>query len=434
MDAMKKNKLTTGPYKGTTDTYPKDMMIRNYIFDVWRRVAKRFGYEEYDTPLIESAQLYKAKSGEEISNQLYNFTDKGGREIALRPEMTPSLARMIAAKKKELTFPLRWFNIGKFYRYEKPQRGRRREFFQLNIDLLGMSTIDAELEIIQYVMDVMKEFDAPKDTFELRINNRYLLDYLFTDILKLSDELIPQLARAIDNFSKMKAEDFKEYLTDIGLDNKQLEEVLDFLSWDLSKLELLKGKCSGADQLLELFDKAKGLDITNIAFNPSIMRGLDYYTGTVIEMFDIGGSKNPRAMFGGGRYDDLLTIFGEEKIPAFGLGWGDIIMTDYLSTYNLLPNTKSNTDVYVTLMDKSLLIKTTQLTQELRKNGINTLMCLEPTKLNKQLKEANRKGIRWVIFLGEDEIKQNKVQLKDMDSGDSSVITISQSIQKIKEI
>ena len=411
------------------------MIIRNYIFDVWSRVAKKFGYEEYDTPLIEAVDLYKAKSGEELANtQLYNFVDKGGRDIALRPEMTPSLARMIAAKKNELQFPIRWFNIGKFYRYEKPQRGRKREFFQLNIDILGIDGIEAELEVIQYVMAVMDEFNAPKETFELRINNRYLLDYLFNDILKVSEDLIPQLARAIDNSSKMELKDFKGYLIEIGLTKQQGDMVIDFLGWDLSKLESIQQKSKGADQLLELFKKAKDLGITNIVFNPSIMRGLDYYTGIVIEMFDIGGKENPRAMFGGGRYDDLLTIFGEDKLPAFGLGWGDIITKDYLKTYNLLPDIKSNIDVYVTLIDDKLLTKTNMVAKELRKNGINTLMCLEPIKLKKQLKEANRKGIRWAIFIGDDEIKQDKIQLKDMNTGESSIITIAESIQKIRSI
>ena len=431
---MKNNKLITAPYKGTTDTYPEDMIVRNYIFDIWSRVAKRFGYEEYDTPMIETAELFRVKSGNELSNQLYNFTDKGGREIALRPEMTPSLARMIAAKKNELQLPIRWFNIGKFYRYEKPQRGRRREFFQLNIDILGVDGIEAELEMIQYVMAVMDEFNAPKKTFELRINNRYLLDYLFNNILKVSEDLIPKLARAIDNFPKMELKDFKEYLIEIGLTKQQGDKVLDFLGWDLSKLETIRKESKGANQLLELFKKIKELSISNVVFNPSIMRGLDYYTGIVIEMFDIGGSENPRAMFGGGRYDDLLAIFGEDKLPAFGLGWGDIITIDYLTTYNLLPNIKTNTAVYVTLMDEKLLKETTCVVQELRKNDINTLMCLEPIKLKKQLKEANRKNIKWVIFIGDEEIKQDKIKLKDMNTGESVIITVAESIQKIKSI
>ncbi|HNW23550.1 MAG TPA: ATP phosphoribosyltransferase regulatory subunit [Candidatus Dojkabacteria bacterium] len=194
---MESKILSKQPYKGTDDWYPKDMFLRNYLFNTWSKIAKRYGYEEYDTPIIEDANLYKVKSGEDLANnQLYSFVDKGGREIALRPEMTPSLARIIANKKNELTFPLRWFNIGRYYRYEKPQKGRKREFFQLNIDILGVPTIDAELEIIQFVMDVMKELKAPKDTYELRINNRYLLEYLFTNILDVDESIKPKLARA----------------------------------------------------------------------------------------------------------------------------------------------------------------------------------------------------------------------------------------------
>ncbi len=193
---MKNTILSKQPYKGTMDWYPKDIYIRNYIFDIWSSVAKRYGYEEYDTAQLEDANLYKVKSGEELGgNQLYNFIDKGGREIALRPEMTPSLARMVANKKNELQLPLRWFNIGRYYRYEKPQKGRRREFFQLNIDILGVDSITAETEIVSFVIDVMKEFKAPLNYFELKINSRYLLDYLFTEILQIDEEIKPKIAR-----------------------------------------------------------------------------------------------------------------------------------------------------------------------------------------------------------------------------------------------
>ena len=331
-------KLNTSPYKGTSDSYPEEMFYRNYLFDTWKKVAKRFGYEEYDTPLLEEASLYKAKSGEELSNkQLYTFLDKGGREIAIRPEMTPSLARIIAAKRKELRLPLRLFNIGRFYRYERPQRGRTREFFQLNIDILGVGERTSEVEIIQFIMAVMQELNAPKETYELRISNRYLLDYLYDDILKVSEEQKGDITKAIDIFPKIKSDDFREYLQDLDLDKRQIKQLEEFVKWDLGKLEEIKDKSKGAEELLELFSLLEEIEITNIKFCPYIVRGLDYYTGTVMEMFDIGGDKNPRALFGGGRYDNLLEIFGEEKLPAFGLGWGDITTLDYLKTYNLLP-------------------------------------------------------------------------------------------------
>lgn len=430
---MNNTTLSTQPYKGTTDTYPTDMLARNYLFDTWRRVAKEFGYEEYDTPILEDALLYKVKSGEELAGkQLFSFTDRAGRDVSLRPEMTPSLARIVAAKKNELTLPIRWFNIGRFYRYEKPQRGRTREFMQLNIDILGIPTIEAEIEIIQFVMRVMDELNAKKKTYELRINNRYLFDYLADSILKLDTEKKAILARAMDNYLKMDKNDFNEYLADIGLDGDQREEVKEYLNWELKDLESIEDSSRGAKELLELFRLAEKLGIKNIKFSPYIMRGLAYYTGTVIEMFDIGSKENPRALFGGGRYDDLLDIFGQEKLPAFGLGWGDVTTLDYLKTYDLLPKYKTETQIFVTLMDTSLYTETTLLTQYLRDSGIYTQMQLTPIKLGKQLQYADKKSIPWVIVIGEDEIKEGVVQLKNMLTKETFKIKKEDVIDKIK--
>jgi histidyl-tRNA synthetase len=235
------NTLSTSPYKGTADVYPKDMINKSYLLDIWKSVAEKFGFEEYDTPLLEEAELYRAKSGDELANtQLYNFIDKGGREVAIRPEMTPSLARMVAAKKNELIFPLRWFNIRKYYRYEKPQKGRRREFIQLNIDILGVPTLEAEIEIFQYILTVMTELKAPSDTYEIRVNSRYLLDYLFEHILKLSTEKKPKVARAIDNYTKLSNAEFVEYLEELELTKLQITNLLSFLNGSLKTSRKLK--------------------------------------------------------------------------------------------------------------------------------------------------------------------------------------------------
>ncbi|MBU1119665.1 histidine--tRNA ligase [Patescibacteria group bacterium] len=427
------NKLSTSPYKGTTDTYPQDMLNRNYMFDVWSSVARRFGFEEYDTPLIEETALYVAKSGDEIaSTQLYNFVDKGGRDIAIRPEMTPSLARIIAAKKNELTLPLKWFNIGKYYRYEKPQKGRRREFVQLNVDIFGIPTLEAELEIFQYIFAVMEEFKALKETYELRVNNRYLLNYLFEEILKLSEEKKAKVGRAIDNYSKLGKEAFIEYLKELELNDKQVSSVLEFLTWTLEDLKKIADKSEGATQLIELFAKTEELGLTNIRFEPSIMRGLLYYTGTVIEMFDIGSKENPRALLGGGRYDDLLTIFGEEKLPAFGFAWGDIILEDYLRTYDLLPTLRTETKVFLPLFDTKLYTYIQKIARDLRTKGINTETQLTAIKFGNQLKYASKKNIPWVMIIGEDEINAKKVQLKNMETGEQNLVTLEEAIEAIK--
>ncbi len=427
------NKLSTTPYKGTADIYPQEMLAKSYLFDTWRSVAESFGFEEYETPLVEEAQLYRAKSGDELANsQLYNFVDKGGREIAIRPEMTPSLARMIAAKKNELVFPLKWFNIGKYYRYEKPQRGRRREFVQLNIDILGVPTLEAELEIFQYILAVMNKLKAPSQTYEIRVNSRYLLDYLFVNILKLSDEKRPKVARAIDNYTKLGKTAFVEYLKELELTKSQTEKLLDFLKWDLNDLKKIASDCAGARDLLSLFDQIKALGLTNIRFEPSIMRGLAYYTGTVIEMFDIGSKENPRALFGGGRYDDLLSLFGQEKLPAFGIGWGDTTMEDYLTTYNLLPSVNTRTKVFLTVMDNKLWKYIMKTATKLRGTGINTEIQLTPSKLGNQLKYASKKGIPWVIIIGEEEKATKQMQLKNMLTGEQSLVSLEEAIQILK--
>jgi histidyl-tRNA synthetase len=430
---MKKETQSKLPYKGTTDTYPEDMYYRNYLFNIWKDTAKLFSYEEYDTPLIEEASLYKAKSGEELANnQLYSFTDKGGREIAIRPEMTPSLARIIAAKRKELLFPLRWFNVDRYYRYEKPQRGRSREFFQLNIDIIGVENITAELEMIQFVMEVMNRLKAPKETYELKVNNRFLLDYLFNEILEIKkEEQKETLMKAIDNYLKIEPDDFGEYLRELGLNNQQVEKLEDFLKWEITDLEKIKDSSRGAKKLLELFEKVKALSIDNVKFSPYIVRGLQYYTGIVVEMYDIGSKENPRALFGGGRYDNLLEIFGEESIPAFGLGWGDITTLDYLKTYNLLPKYKPDIKVFVTLMDSSLFEENSKVAQFLRENGINTQMQLTSVKLSKQLKYANKKDIPWLVIIGEEEIKENKVLLKNMKTSEQKTLPLQEVLGNI---
>jgi histidyl-tRNA synthetase len=427
--------LSLSAYKGTTDKYPENMFYYNYLFNIWRDVAKTFGYEEYDTPLIEEAKLYSAKSGEELANnQLYKFKDKGGREIAIRPEMTPSLARIIAAKKKELRFPLRWFNIGKYYRYEKPQHGRSREFVQLNIDILGVDGIEAELEIIQYVMAVMERLQAPKDTYELKVNSRYLLDYLFEEILEIEDkEKRGVVTKAIDNYLKIEKGEFPEYVKELGLNNKQAAALLSFLNWSIDDLEKVKDSSKGAKELLGLFEKISSLKVDNVKFCPYIVRGLQYYTGVVVEMFDVGSEDNPRALFGGGRYDNLLEIFGEESIPAFGLGWGDITTLDYLKTYDLLPEYTLEIDIFVTLMNSSLFEETSKVAQFLRNNDINTQMQLTDAKLSKQLDYANKKSIPWVIILGEDELKENKVLLKNMETSEQETLPLEDVVEKLEE-
>ncbi|MCC7289855.1 histidine--tRNA ligase [bacterium] len=422
---MKTYKLTTQPYKGTNDYYPKDMYKRNILFDIWKETAIEFGYEEYDTPLLEEADLYRAKSGEELANtQLYNFTDKGGREVAIRPEMTPSLARMVAARINELPKPIRWFNIGKYYRYEKPQRGRTREFFQLNIDILGLETINAEVEIFQFINRVMEKLKAPKESWCIYMNNRYLMDYFFNEVLNVSDDLKPKLSRAIDNYTKLEAKDFKEYLKDFGMDKKQVDSLLKFLKSTSSDLAQLAKVNKGAKDLSEILAKCDALGITNVQFKPYIMRGIAYYTGTVIELFDVGSKDNPRALFGGGRYDDLLTIFNKPTIPAFGLGWGNITTENFIETYNLFPTYKSSTQVYVTLGDIGQLEGSSLVALALRKRGVKVEQQLKVSNLARQIEYASKKGIPYVLF-----VNDAQIEIKNLEKGTQKRVSIDEIVK-----
>lgn len=307
-----KSKLSTESYKGVRDFYPEDMKIQNYIFGVWKKTAESFGYEEYSASLLEPIELYKSKSSEEIvSEQMFTFTDRGEREVALRPEMTPSLARMIAAQRKSLKFPLRWYSIPNLFRYERPQRGRLREHWQLNCDVMGISDTSADVEIIKLSYQIMKAFGAKDEDFQIKINNRKSLE----------EAIKSKLKNEADYQTALRLLDKKEKITEEEFDTKWKElsdspfEINTEVNQDLSKI-------------------IKSLGISNITYDPLLTRGFDYYTGMVFEVFDTN-PENKRSLFGGGRYDNLLEIFGVEPVPTVGFGMGDVTIRDFLETHNL---------------------------------------------------------------------------------------------------
>ncbi|MDD5050467.1 MAG: ATP phosphoribosyltransferase regulatory subunit [Candidatus Pacebacteria bacterium] len=321
---MADKNLSTDPYKGVRDFYPEDMAIQNYIFSVWKKVAEEFKYQEYSASLLEYAELYRSKGSDEIVNeQMYIFTDKGDREVALRPEMTPTLARMVAAKRKSWKFPLRWFSIPNCFRYERPQRGRKREHWQLNCDIMGIAGIEAEVEIISLAHKIMKEFGAKDEDFEIRLGSRVWLNFLTLELGDAisSEEKKKKLYRLID----IKEKDKEKYLA--GL--KELDIPPSELEFDTVSDEFLEK--IGVKNLLDELAK-KG--IKNIHFDKSIVRGFDYYTGMVFEVFDTN-PENRRALFGGGRYDNLLEMFGVDPVPTVGFGMGDVTMRDFLETHKL---------------------------------------------------------------------------------------------------
>ncbi len=302
-----KTKLSTEPYKGVRDFYPEDMVIQNYIFDTWKKVSGSFNYEEYNASPLEPAELYRSKTSDEIVNeQTFSFVDRGGREVVLRPEMTPTLARMVAGRRKALKFPLRWFSIPNVFRYEKPQRGRKREHYQYNCDLMGIADISAEVETISIMHAIMKAFGAKDEDFQIKVNDRVLLNEKFG-----SQELI----RLLDRKNKMSTEEFET-------------------EWRKISGKDFDPNIEPNENIKNLISKLAEKGIKNVVFDPTVTRGFDYYTGVVFEVFDTSPENN-RSLFGGGRYDNLLEIFGVEPVPTVGFAMGDITLRDFLETHGL---------------------------------------------------------------------------------------------------
>jgi histidyl-tRNA synthetase len=346
---MPSSTFSTQPYKGTRDFYPSDLSRRNYIFETWKKVLRSHGFEEYETSVLENAELYIAKSGEELGgSQLYNFYDKGDRFIALRPEQTPSLARLIAGKFRELKFPLRWFSIPNCFRYEKPQKGRTREHWQLNVDIIGLEPGEAELELLTMLGHLFKSFGAGKTHFKVMYNHRQLLDRWLENTGIQNKQLV---YKVLDNWFKVSTDVSRTML---------LEELLEDQTNQVIELASLEGKAwQEYQQMSQEYPELKLLqDLLpkihpdlEYQLDPRIIRGIAYYTGIVFEAFD----KNPdnsRALFGGGRYDDLMDMFGQ-KSPAVGFGWGDLTMSEFLEGWNLWPNDDETKSQKIGLMPSS---------------------------------------------------------------------------------
>jgi len=399
-------KLSTEPYKGVRDFYPQDMQIQRYIFDTMSRVTEAFGYTEYSASILEPTELYQSKTNDEIVNeQTYTFTDRGDREVTLRPEMTPTLARMVAGKRHDLTFPLRWYSIPNVFRYERPQRGRVREHWQLNADLFGISELDAEVEIISLASSLMKAFGAEDNDFEIRMSDRSILTSIFEE-LKTSEEVQAKVMRLLDK--RAKIDDFDTQLKAIlGEQSESFVEKLESTS-SSSNLELV-------------LSQLKNLGVTNAVIDTSIVRGFDYYTGVVFEVFDTS-SENNRSLFGGGRYDNLLSLFGGDKIPAVGFGMGDVTIRDFLETHDLLPPYNARTELFLCTLTQSAKEYAQKLAQALREQDINVEVALSDKKVGDQIKIANKKGIPFVICIGEDEIKNESFTIKHLESGEEKTL------------
>jgi histidyl-tRNA synthetase len=421
----KPKKLSTDPYKGVRDFFPAEMQTEKKIFDIWRKVVEKYGYEEMGASVLEPADLYRAKTGEEIVNeQTYTFTDRGDREVTLRPEMTPTVARMVAARKRELTYPVRWYSIPNLFRYEQPQRGRVREHWQLNADIFGVESISAEIEVINMAYDIVRGYGLKDTDFEIRINNRKVMNYVTRDVLGLDEEKARMISKLIDRKDKVKQEWFEAAATEVLgdktetfltlLNSKNFEEFI-------TRLPQTKEEHAGLKEIKDVIAGLERLGITNARFDQTLMRGFDYYTGIVFEVYDLNPA-NRRSVFGGGRYDDLLSLFGGDKVPAVGFGAGDVIARDLMETYNTLPQYDPAADIAICIVGAQNTPYALEVAQDLREKGMRVVVDLSNRKLGDQLGNVNKRGIKKVICIGDEEVKNGKLRVKDMVSGEESLM------------
>ncbi len=420
-----KTKLSTDSYKGVRDFFPTDMAIEKSVFDIWRKNAEKYGYEEYNASVLEPADLYRAKSGEEIVNeQTYTFTDRGDREVTLRPEMTPTVARMVAAKRRELIFPLRWYSIPNLFRYEQPQRGRVREHWQLNVDIFGVESISAEIETINMAYDITRAYGLKDTDFEIRLNNRKVMNYVTSDVFGLDEVAATKISKLIDKKDKLDPKAFKAGVEVVFTESKKSEEITQkFLTLLNSKnfeeftsnLPQTNEEHVGLKEIREVMAGLERLGITNVRFDQTLMRGFDYYTGIVFEVYDLN-PVNRRSVFGGGRYDDLLALFGNEKVPAVGFGAGDVIARDLMETYGTLPKTNASADIAICVMGEQNTSYALDVAQSLREKGKRIAVDLSNKKVGEQISRADKRGIPEIICIGDEETKTGKLKIKDLKS------------------
>lgn len=412
-------KLSTESYKGVRDFYPEDMAVQQYIFDTWSKTAESFGFERYDASVLEPSDLYKAKGAENeemVNEQTYTFTDRGDREVTLRPEMTPTVARMIAGKRKELSFPVRWYSIPNLFRYERAQRGRLREHWQLNCDIFGSDDISADVEIIALAYQTLISFGATPEMFEIKINDRREMKEFYNSIGIDSSETINTITRLNDRFHKISQE---EYLAD-------LKEIVG------EKAKAILKKIVGAEgtDYNEVVTDLKALGVTNVRIDRSLARGFNYYTGTIFEIFDTD-PKNNRAMLGGGRYDNLTSLFEGDMVSGVGFGMGDVTMRDFLETHNLLKPTRSISQMVVIPTDANFNLEGEKVAQNFRNAGLRVLVDIGTKKLGKKIASAVDSGVGYVLVVGEDEMLRQEFVVKNLADGTEVSGTLDELIKKL---
>ncbi|WP_328613705.1 histidine--tRNA ligase [Amycolatopsis sp. NBC_00355] len=414
--------LPTAPYKGTRDFLPAEMSVRTQVFGHLYDVLERRGFLRYDGPILESAEIYERKSGQELADkQLYTLTDKGGRRLALRPEMTPSVARMIAGSAKSLSFPVRWYSHPNCHRYEAPQRGRVREHWQINADIFGSDSANCEIEIFELVHDMMAALGATPDMFVLRVNDRNLLTSALTDVAGVSEDHLSQVFALVDRWEKYPREKLAEGAGEIGLSDKQFDKLAETLDKGEALLEELPAAVREQSNLVKVLNSSAG---SLVKYEPIIVRGLAYYTSTVFEVFDTS-PENRRALFGGGRYSDLASMFTAQQIPGIGFGMGDVTLIDFLETHGLTPAPRSEVDVMVIPVTEDLLDAARSVAQSLRQAGLRTSTPIEHRKLGKELTRADKAGAVAVVIVGQEDWAAGNVTVRSLATREQNPVAIA---------
>lgn len=399
----KRDKLSTEPYKGVRDFYPEDQFVQRYMFEHMERVCELFGYEEYNASVLEPAELYRSKTSEEIVNrQTYTFNDRGDREVTLRPELTPTFARMIAAKQREIPLPARWYSIANCFRYEGTQKGRLREFWQLNADLIGVDGVEADAEVIAMSHSILRSMGAEERDFEIRVSDRRVLDAVYESV-GIASGYAAEVTRLLDRRSKI--EDFEKELIELIKHEEKAVELI-------AELE----RTTSTAYLEDLRVTLEHMGIRNLIVDTTITRGFDYYTGMVFEVFDTDPT-NKRSLAGGGRYDNLLTIFGGDPIPAVGFAMGDVTARDFLEAHNLMPDYAPATEVMICVVDDEAKGHATRLAQDLRREDVTVAVNFSGKRIGDQIRQADKMKVPFIIAVGSKERESGRYTVKNLATG-----------------
>ena len=406
--------------RGTRDFYPEDMRLRNWLFQRFHSSSLSHGFEEYDAPIIEHEELYTRKQGEEITQQLYNFEDKGGRRVSLRPEMTPSLARMVMARSGALPLPIKWYSIPQCWRYERTQRGRGREHYQWNVDIWGMDGIEADAELLSVMVHLFTSVGLTSEDVVIKISSRKVLEEVLGS-LGIEGDTFAKTCVIVDKMDKLPADSVAAQLSDLGLDSESISTIQSVLGiTELSRLDgSLSSKGSAIPELEELFSLIESYGISDwVQFDASIVRGLAYYTGPVFEAHDRSG--NLRAICGGGRYDKLIGTLGGKDLPATGFGFGDMVIMELLAEKGLLPDISSRVEDVVFCMDESLRGASMAVASKLREGERSVDIVLESKKMKWIFKHAERTGAERLVMIMPEEWASGKVRIKNLETGEES--------------